>query len=60
MRVKCYDILVGFHFDIIARNEAFPTVQLSPVPVHVIFHVQDLEIMQLNRGGCISITLTYF
>lgn len=40
------------HFDIIARYESLLSVQLGPVPVHVVFHVQDLEEgkKQLQQG----------
>lgn len=38
-----YDSLVGLHFNVVAGYEAFLSVQLGPVPVHVVLHVQDLR-----------------
>lgn len=46
---------MGFHFDIIARNKPFPSIQFGSVPVHVVFHVQDLKNVKLNSSGCIFI-----
>lgn len=37
------NLLVILHFYVITRDETFPRVKLSSVPVHVIFHIQDLQ-----------------
>lgn len=36
-------LLVILHFYVIARDKALFPVQFSPVPVHIIFHVQYLK-----------------
>lgn len=36
-------LLVVFHFYVVAGDETFSGVELRSVPVHVIFHIENLQ-----------------
>ena len=44
---------VRLHLDIIGRYQAFPPIQLRPVPVHVILLVEDLEYLMFSKAELI-------
>lgn len=43
MSFRRRNLLVLFHLDVVARNESLLGIELGPVPVHVVLHVQDLQ-----------------
>lgn len=42
-RIHRRELLVRFHFDVVARNQTLLPVQFGPIPIRVIFHIQDLK-----------------
>lgn len=45
-RNNSYDSLVVLHLNVVTGYEALLAVQLGSVPVHVVLHVQDLQVGQ--------------